>query len=196
MTTIQTVLDTFNFRFKKDKFGNKRASVELKLPVPSADGLSEIIVAGGNGLQLLQDIVYDFIKATASEIVSADENISQENFPVERLDWQAIANMPKAERATISAEQWEAFATDYLQVMPGLTGKTADQVGLAASLFVTKLTKVKTNKPVLEKLNQQLAIYVDNSPNAENFSDVIGLLTRRLQSYLSAEEPQILETNL
>jgi len=186
---------TFTFRFKKDKLGNKRQTVELKLPVPSVEGIVDILKAGGKQLELLQDALYATVKSVAAVIVGADEKISQETFPIAQVYWAAIANMPKAERATISPEQWEAFVTDYSAVMPSVAGKTPEQVGLACQIYVKKFVQIKTNKPLLKKQQEQLALYMD-TPNAEQFQDVLELLLRRLDTYLNAEEPMILAENL
>ncbi len=194
-TNEATVLQKFAFRFKKDKLGNKRAPVELNLPVPTISGIVDILKAGGKELELLNDAIYGVIKSVASEIVAENVNISQDNFPVAQVLWSAIANMPKAERATIPQEQWDGFAADYLAVMPGLTGKTAEQVGLATQIYLKKFAMVKTNKPILGKLKEQLALYVE-TPNAENFSDVLELLLRRVDAYLSAEEMVIAADNI
>ena len=183
------------YRFKKDKLGNKRQAVELKLPVPSMEGIVEILKAGGKGLELLQDALLATVKGVASDFVSADEKISQDTLPVAQLYWDAIANMPKAERQTIATEQWEAFAADYQGTMPALTGKTADQVGLAVQIYLKKFAQVKSNKNILNKLKEQLALYMD-TPNAEQFQDVLELLLRRVDTYLSAEDPVILAENL
>ena len=188
-------LQTFNFRFKKDKLGNKRPSLEFKLPVPSVEGIIEILKKGGKGLELLQDSMYATIKSQASDIVGADEKISQETFPVAQIEWDFIANMPKAERQTIAAEQWEAFAADYSAVMPSITGKSADQVGLAVQIYLKKFVQVKTNKGILNKLKEQLALYMETN-NAEQFQDVLDLLLRRVDTYLAAEEPVILAETL
>lgn len=194
-TNETTVVQKFTFRFKKDKLGNKRAPVELNLPVPTISGIVEILKAGGKELELLNDAIYGVVKSVASEIVAENANVSQDNFPLAQVLWSAIANMPKAERATIAQEQWDGFAADYLAVMPGLTGKTADQVGLATQIYLKKFAMVKTNKPILGKLKEQLALYME-TPNAENFQDVMELLLRRVDAYLSAEEQVILADNL
>jgi hypothetical protein len=194
-TNEPTVLQKFAFRFKKDKLGNKRAPVELNLPVPTIAGIVDILKAGGKELELLNDAIYGVIKSVAGEIVAENANVSQDTFPVAQVLWSAIANMPKAERATIPQEQWDGFVQDYLAVMPGLTGKTSDQVGLATQIYLKKFAMVKTNKPILGKLKEQLALYVE-TPNAENFSDVLELLLRRVDAYLSAEEMVIAADNI
>jgi hypothetical protein len=182
-----TVAKEFNFRFKKDKLGNKRPNVVLNLPVPTVAGFVEILKAGGPEYALLEDAAYSVIKSVASEIVADRLDISQENFPVDQVFWRAIANMPKAERATISQEQWDGFASDYSTIMPGLTGKTPDQVAMAVQIYLKKFAMVKTNKPILGKLKEQLGLYIE-TPNAENYSDVLELLLRRVDMYLAAEE--------
>ena len=194
-TNEATVLQKFTFRFKKDKLGNKRAPVELNLPVPTISGIVDILKAGGKELELLNDALYGVVKSVAAEIVADNANISQDNFPIAQVLWTAIANMPKAERATIPQEQWDGFAADYLAVMPGLTGKSADQVGLATQIYLKKFAMVKTNKPILGKLKEQLALYME-TPNAENFQDVLELLLRRVDAYLSAEELVVTADNI
>jgi len=194
-TNEATVLQKFTYRFKKDKLGNKRAPVELTLPVPTIAGIVDILKAGGKELELLNDAIYGVIKSVAGEIVADNANISQETFPVAQVLWSAIANMPKAERATIPQEQWDGFVQDYLAVMPGLTGKSAEQVGLATQIYLKKFAMVKTNKPILGKLKEQLALYVE-TPNAENYSDVLELLLRRVDAYLSAEEMVVTADNI
>ena len=194
-TNETTVLQKFVFRFKKDKLGNKRAPVELNLPVPTIAGIVDILKAGGKELELLNDAIYGVVKSVAGEIVAETANVSQDNFPIASVLWTAIANMPKAERATIAQEQWDGFVQDYLAVMPGLTGKTAEQVGLATQIYLKKFAMVKTNKPILSKLKEQLAMYME-TPNAENYGDVMELLLRRVDAYLSAEELVIAAENL
>lgn len=186
------------FRFKKDKMGNKRPNVELHLPVPSNKGLVNILTKGGKGLELLREAIYDVVRGVAADFVSADEKISQDTLPVDKLLWDAIANMPKEDRrsSTIPQEQWEAFAKDYIEVMPGVTGKSAEAVGNAVEVYMKKFSIVKTNKPVLNKLKEQISLYTDRSPNAENFSDILELLTKRIDTYLAADDVQALISNL
>jgi hypothetical protein len=102
--------------------------------------------------------------------------------------------MPKGERrgGGISKDQWEAFSADYCAVMPGLTGKATEMVKRAAALYVQRLTSVKTNKPVLGRLNEQLAIYTQSAPNAEQFIDVLTFLTEKINTLLNASDEELL----
>jgi hypothetical protein len=187
----------FSFRFKKDKLGNKRSNLELKGPVPSVEGLVSIIEKGGKGLELVFDCMYDTIRAQIYEKVSENESFSQDNFPWDSVSWEAIANMPKEDRrsSTIAAEVWEAFAKDYISVMPGLTGKSEDAVTNATIVYLKKFAQIKTDKKSLGKLKEQLGLYAE-TPNAEQFSDVLDLLVRRVDSYLAADDITQLTSNL
>ena len=188
----------FTFHFKKDKLGNKRPSVELKLPVPSVEGIVAILEKGGKELELLQDAIYDVIRSQAASIVSDDEKVAQASFPTAQVLWSAIANMPKADRrsSAIDATVWEAFAKDYIEVMPGVTGKSIEAVTNATVVYLKKFAIVKTNKDVISKLKDQLALYLEHSKNVEQFQEILDLLISKADSYLSANDVELLVQNL
>lgn len=188
----------FSFHFKKDKLGNKRASVELKLPVPSIEGIVAIVNGGGKELDLLQDAIYDVIRAQAAGIVSDTEKISQATFDQAKVLWSFIANMPKADRSSssISTEVWEAFAKDYIEVMPGVTAKSVEAITNATVVYLKKFSIVKTNKEVLGKLKDQLALYMEHSANAEQFTEILELLVSKADAYLGANDVELLIQNL
>lgn len=192
----------FKFHFKKMKdeatgLESKRPTVELSLPVPSVEGIVSILEAGGKELELLQEAVASIIIDRAREILNDKEDITQENFPLSELSWAVIATLPRAERrgGGISKEVWEEFAKDYVAVMPGITGKTAEQVGNAAKIFLNKFNAVKTNKPVLKKLKEQLSLYASNSSNAETYGEAITFLSEKADNLINMDE-SILLNNL
>lgn len=189
----------FKFHFKKVKdeatgLESKRPTVELSLPVPSVEGIVSILETGGKGLELLLEAVTDVITNRARELVNDKEDISQDNFPMDDLAWEKIANLPKAERrgGGISKETWEDFAKDYIQVMPAVTGKTAEQVGNAAKILLNKFNAVKTNKPVLKLLKDQIGLYASNSPNAETYTDCISFLVDKADALINMDEAALL----
>ena len=184
----------FKFNFKKDELGNKRASVELKLPVPSVEGIIAILQGGGKGLELLLDSVADVIASQARSIVNDKEDIAQDSFPTSQILWDFIANLPKAERrgGGISKELWESFALDYTAVMPAVTGKSIEAVGNAAKIYLNKFNAVKTNKPVLKLLKDQLSLYLVNSTQAENFTDCVEFLLNKADTLLAMDDAALL----
>lgn len=182
------------FHFKKDELGNKRETVELKLPVPSVEGVIEILQKGGKGLELLLTACADVVAAQARSILNDNDTMMAENFDFSSCSWEFISNMPEAEKRGrgIAKEVWEAFASDYVAIMPGITGKSIDAVSLAAKLFLNKFQSVKTNKPVIEKLKSQLGIYLNATPNAEQFLDCVKFLDEKAIILLQADETALL----
>jgi len=188
----------FNFRFKKDKMGMQRQAVKLSVGVPSVEGIVQILEAGGKGLELLQEALYDTIQSALRPWVADTDNASQDTIDLSKFTWDAIANQPREDRrsATISEESWKGFAADYIAVMPSVSGKTAAQVGNAVEVYTRKLTPVKTNKPVLQALQVQLSLYIEHSPNAAEYEDVLEFLLRRIENYLKADDVEALVANL
>lgn len=183
------------FNFKKDELGNKRPSVELNIPVPSVEGITEILLAGGKQLELLQEAVQSIIIAQTRNIVNEKEDITQENFPFEQLTWEFISNIEPKERrgGGIPKDTWEEFAKDYIEVMPALTGKTAEQVGSAAKIYLNKFSSVKTAKPILKLLKEQLSLYVTNSPNAETYAECVDFLVGKADKLLTMTDEDLLK---
>ena len=188
----------FSFFFKKDKLGNKRPSIEIKLPVPSVEGIVAILEKGGKELELLQDAIYDVIRGQAASIIGDDEKLTAATFPTAQVLWSAIANMPKADRRSSAIDQavWEAFAKDYIEVMPSVTGKSVEAVTNATIVYLKKFSIVKTNKAVLAQLKDQLALYLEHSKNAEQYVEILELLNAKADSFLSANDVEMLVSNL
>lgn len=185
------------FRFKKDKMGNQRPTVELKsVPVPNENYVITILEKGGKELKLLLEVMAGTVRSAAASIVSDDEKVTAENFPLEKVSWEAIANQERAERATISTETWEAFGKEYLEIMPALTNKSPEQLSNAIQVYLKKFAIIKTNKKVLEKLKEQLTIFVENTKNGEDFADILELLQGKLELYLNSNDVELLVANL
>lgn len=189
-----------NFHFRKvtdekTKITTKRPTVYLPVPVPSLDGIIDILSKGpGKETDLLLEAVASVIMEQAREYVNDNETVNEDNFPYEILDWTKIANLPKAERrgGGISKEVWEDFALDYVAIMPGVTGKTKEQVDMAAKVFVSKFANAKTNKPVLKVLQQQLTVYTNATTRGEEFTGCIEFLSNKLEALLNSDETNLL----
>ena len=201
-TVTYTDPKDMKFRFKKDKLGVQRPTFELKnVPVPNVNGLLQVIKnrdteAGKKDFILLSDVVFDTIRAAAAALVGDDEKITQDTFPFDKITWTAIANQTRAERATIAPEVWAAFSEDYLSVMPSVAGKTPEQLGNAITVYSKKFSIVKTNKELLGKLKDQLALYMENSPRADEFTDILELLLSKVDTFLNADDIQQVIGNL
>lgn len=205
------------FRFKKDKLGNQRPTIEVKADVPSYDGIIEILQKGGKEYDLLKEALVDVVRsaytaylgdnetATAKELTAAttkfkikDENGVETEKEVPAFSWEGIAYQPASDRraSTISDEDWTLFSEDYGQIMPALTAKTQEQVNTALFVFTKKLLPVKTNKEVLKMLQAQFAIYVQNTKKGEQVAEIVELINRKFEVYLTANDVELLIKNL
>lgn len=188
----------FHFRKVKDEVSgveSKRPTVNIPIPTPSVEGLIAIIEKGGKELELLLEAAFNVVVDQAREDINANESVDETNFPYSHLSWEYIANLPKAERrgGGISKELWEDFAKDYIAVMPGVTGKPKESVELAAKVFLNKFAQVKTDKKVLTLLKNYLAMYINSSPNAEQFAECVDFLDKKATTLLEADSTALLE---
>lgn len=190
-----TILKSTKYHFKKDKLGVKRPTVELAIPVPTVDAIPAMLSDPKQTaflLSLLEDAVYQQGREQVGD-EKAPVN-KQEELDLSKLTIEYIASIPPSERrgGGISKESWEEFAADYIAVMPGITGKNAEQLGNAAKLFVARLQPVKTNKKVLKFLQEQLDLWFASTQNAEDFADVYEFLSEKVKTFLSADEAALL----
>lgn len=186
------------FRFKKDKLGNKRPDVKLEVAVPSVEGVVDILTRGDvKEVELLLDSLYATIRSAAASIVSDDENVTPDNFPYDKVTWTAVANQPKEDRRsnTISDEAWESFCKDYIEVMPGITGKSVDFVTNATVVYRKKFAPWKTDKRTITKLKEQLGLFMETK-QAEDHAEILELLIRRADAYLAADDLVAIASNL
>lgn len=188
----------FKFRWKKDKLGNQRPNVELKAGVPSIEGFVAILEAGGKGLELLQEAAYGVIRDAIGSYLSENEEATAAQVDLSAFTWDKIANQPAADRraSSIPEDVWTAFATDYIEIMPGVTGKSKDAVTNATLIYGKKFSMVKSNKPVLKALKEQLGIYANATKKGEEFAEILELLTRKVDTYIGSNDVELLISNL
>jgi hypothetical protein len=179
----------------KSVIETKRPTVSIPVPVPSLEGIIEILNKGpGKEVDLLLEAVTSVILEQAREYINNTETVNADNFPYEMLSWETIANLPKAERrgGGISKELWEDFAKDYVEIMPALTGKKKESVEMAAKVFVAKFAGATTNKPVLKLLQQQLAVYATGTTQGEQLAPCIEFLMEKVNKLLTTDETNLL----
>lgn len=189
---------TMRFRFRKDKLGNTRSPVEIVAGVPSIEGIVKILENGGKGLELLQEAIHDTVRNAINNWVADDEKASQATFKQEKFTWEAIANQPREDRraSAISAETWEAFAKDYQEIMPGITGKSQNAISSATEVYLKKFSIIKTRKDLIAKLKDQLALFAEHTKSGDQFADILELLNKKADTYIGAEDTELLIGNL
>ena len=186
----------FGFRTMEDAstgVKTKRATVSLdKIPVPSVEGIIEIMTVGGKALDLLLEAVGEVVFDAARNLINSNEALTSENFDYSQLDWNIIANLEKEDRRSgISKETWDEFAADYASIMPAISGSTKEQALNAAKIFAGKFASIKGKKDVIGKLQLRLAMYLENTPKAADFAECVDFLNKKAKKLIEAKEENL-----
>jgi len=172
----------------------KRPTVELPIPVPSLEGLVEILKdSESKAYALVFEALFNIVADRARDLLNENQNYTAENFPIEELVFSKIADLPKAERrgGGIAEEVWKDFHDEYVAIMAAAAGKPQDAVNRAAKLFLGKLNACKYNKPVLGKLRTQLAIFLEHTKRAEDFAKCVEFLDTKIDTLLKADDSKL-----
>lgn len=195
---------TFSFRKTKDAetgVETKREAVNTRLSVPSVEGIVKILEEGGKGLELLQSAVESVISDYAKQLLADDSTITSENFPVDQVTWDVIANLPDTERRGrgIPKEVWEDFIKSYIDVMPGVIGKPVEVVKKQASILAQKFQPLKNHEKkneLLPKFIEMLSLYTNSAPDADQFTGPVEFLVQKAETFMNQNSSTDLADNL
>ena len=197
----------FKFNFKsrtiKDEGGNaigkskKQPSVEVSLPVPSADEVISILGEDTKQRQLIMDaiagIIFDAAKGQFDEAIESfgeeDKEVSSAILDFDKLTLDFIASQPVGQRGAtaLSDEDWEVFFKDYLVTMVAATGKEEKRIANQINLF-RKPAKAKANKEILALLVDQIQIYMASSANIEETAICASRMNNKFSKWLKEPE--------
>lgn len=198
LTTESATAKAVEFKFKKSidnetGITTLRKPVVLTIPYPNLEGIINILQGSAKGIELLNEAIESVIN-DATRVILTDTSLNAASFPYAKVSWEAIANQPKSERkGSLPKELWIAFAVDYTSVMIEAAGKTEAQVAKAVAILLGKFQAVKTNKPVLSLLTEQLAVYLNSTEKAEEFTPIVSFLLDKADQYLTATDAMLLE---
>ena len=206
---------TFKFRFKMNDLGQQRAGVELTHNVANLNGVKAIleldvtpkndseeekarVLYNKNQQEMLLEAMSSIYRSVIGDWVAEDETNTADKFDGSKFSWAVIANMPKEDRrsSSIPKEVWEAFAKDYASVMATVANRSPEQLQSAITVFQKKFSLVKTNKPAIEFLKNQLGLYIEHTKQGDNFIEVIELLVRKATELLQDKSTEDLVGNL
>lgn len=191
---VEVTETDFTFRTNKET-GFKRPTVSLKYPVISGLGIATLLVdnADSKEAKLALDAVQSIVSSYVRGLVDSDSEFDQAKLDAliseNKISLEAIANLPKSERNVLSREDMEAFAKDYIKIMPEITGKSEAKVTSAAGLFVERFKRVAGDNDILKILQDQLTIFVDKAPEdvAATHEKAITYLAGKLEELLSVK---------
>jgi hypothetical protein len=214
-----TALTPVSFHFKVEKLrdekgtvvgeGKKLPKADLYLPVPTRERIAEILLDDSDKFskekKLLEDAILDVVYSVARGQINAfrevdankDTPITQSVLNLDKLDWTAIANMPKGERGTSvpSDEDLQSFYDSYLAIMPEAANKGKEKIENHIVLFKAKFKKQRSQKDLLEVFRNALAVYASAAGDdvLEDQLSVVEYFSNMLERYLKSEEKITLE---
>ena len=191
MSTISRVATDFNFRTKN---GLKRPTVTVEYDAPSAEGVMELLGSDDPKVvslvtETIQGLLTGYVRGFVDNDADFDQAKLDQLVAEGKISIEAIANLPKSERSMLTKEDLEAFATDYLAIMPEVTGKSAERVAAAAGLFIERFKRCAGDNDVLSVLQDQLAVFVEAaSPEVcEKHDRAINFLATKVAELLSVK---------
>jgi len=196
---------SFKFNFKKrtikDENGQiigeiaKKPSIEVELPVLSAQGIVDTLTAGGKEAEVIQEAVnFVFYQAARQQfddvienLANPDDEVKASDLNFDKLQLSYLANLPPATRggASISEDEWNYFFQDYMSVMVAATGKEERRIANQIEHF-KKPQRCKANQAVLEVLVDQLSIYISKSAAIEDTAQAAERLMGKFQGWIDA----------
>lgn len=191
MSNVSNLESSFSFRTKD---GYKRPTVVVTYDVPNKEGIIELLQGEDQKvISLITDAVQGLVTSYVRGFVDQDVDFDQAKLDAlvaeGKINLETIANLPKSERNTLSKDDLESFAKDYVEVMPEITGKPKEKVELAAGLFVQRYKPVAGKKEVLNVLAEQLSVFIDKAGDelVEKHSKAVGYLADKVQELLSID---------
>lgn len=203
------VKSTFHFKTEKlrdDKGavigeGKKHPSVQIDLPVPSTTAIQAYFAEPekyAKELELifstLQDQVYRVARGQINDFreKNPEGEVTAAALNYDKLDWTAIANMPKGERASTvpSDEDTKAFLDSYLAVMPEALNKPKANIENHLLCFQSGFKKQRSQKEILEMFKNALAVYVAivADETVEEHLECVEYFNNRLDKLMASEE--------
>lgn len=191
MSNVSRLEASYSFRTKD---GVKRPTVNVEMDVPNAAGIVEFLQGDDQKVvALIVDNIQGVISSYVRKFVDEDQEFDQAKLDAlvaeGKISLEAIANLPKSERNTLSKEDLEEFAKDYIAIMPGITGKDVKKVTTAAQMFVQRYKPVAGKQDVLEVLAEQLGVFAEKAGDEmlEKHVRVVNYLADKVQELLSID---------
>lgn len=155
----------FNFRENKET-KVKRPALELVVPKITTDAVANYLMSEDTKVvSLVLETLQGVINGHVRSYVDSDENFSQEALQVlvdeGKISFEAIANLPRAERSAVTNADLEEFSKVYFKLSQTLLGKSEPQASAAVVVFNSRIKKIAGNPAALAKVESDLAKFLE-----------------------------------
>lgn len=186
---------------KDDKIiGWKRPSISAVLPALEDSDIINILDAGGAGVQFLLAVAneqfYLSARSKIADIISANPlaAVTADTIAGFNLAWDGMAAdfltaLNETRSTGIAKEVWDDFEADYISVMmQQMPGNGEEKIKNAAAHLKARFQKCRSNKVMVKKLQDYLAVWFAASANQEEFAKVFEALNNRAEVLLNASD--------
>lgn len=155
----------FNFRENKET-KVKRPSVELVVPTVDVPALAAYLSSEDSKVvSLITETIQGVLNSHIRGYVDNDTDFDQAKLDAliaeGKISIEAIANLPRSERNTLTNADLEEFGKVYFKLAQSLLGKTEGQATAAVVVFSSRIKKIAGNPAALEKVENDLSKFLE-----------------------------------
>lgn len=183
----------FNFRENKET-KTKRDSVELKVPEITVAAIAEYLGSEDAKVvslitETLQGTLNSYIRSFVDNDVTFDQAKLDEMFAAGKVGLEAIANLPRSERNTLTNTDLEEFGKVYFKLSQSLLGKSEAQATAAVVVINSRIKKIAGNQPALTKVKGDFEAFLAAAEDSviEENSRALTYLLAKLDEYLAED---------
>lgn len=168
VTLAKTTEIKFNFRENKET-KVKRTAVELVVPTVGVEAVAGYLTSEDpKVVSLITETIQGLLNSHIRSYVDNDVEFSQETLDAliadGKVSIEAIANLPRSERNTLTNADLEEFGKVYFKLSQTLLGKSEGQATAAIVVFGSRIKKIAGNVAALDKVEGDLAKFLELAP--------------------------------
>lgn len=186
--------------WKSGEKGWKRPSLNATVSALEEADILHILETGGAGVQFLLAVAneqfYLAARSKIADIIAANPlaSITGDTVAGFDLNWDAMAAdyltaLQETRSTGIAKEVWDDFENDYVAVMlQQMPQNGEDKIKNAAAHLKARFQKCRSNKVMVKKLQDYLAVWFASTGNQEEFAKVFESLNARAETLLNASD--------
>lgn len=183
----------FNYRANKET-KVQRPAVELVVPKIDVAAVAEYLGSDDSKVvslvtETIQGVLNGYIRGFADNDESFDQAKLDALIAEGKIGLEAIANLPRSERNTLTNEELQAFGTYYFKASQELLAKSESQATAAVVVFNSRIKKIAGNPAALSKVKGDLEKFlglVDDEVISEH-NKALTYLTAKIDEYLAED---------
>ena len=193
VTLAKTEEVKFNYRANKET-KVQRPPVELVVPKIDVAAIAEYLGSDDpKVVSLVTETVQGVLNSYIRGFADADEGFNQEKLDAliaeGKIGLEAIANLPRSERNTLTNADLEEFGKFYFRAAQELLDKTEGQATAAVVVFNSRVKKIAGNPAALQKVKADIETFIGKVEDSvlEEHGKAIAYLSAKIDEYLAED---------